>query len=724
MRRWYSSTPAGLSQALTASTLAHIASCRRCLGAACDTVGVRPPDDPFDGPSGEHRHATGRTQQIRGARKRLRDLLEHRPRQLLVSINGHHVGLVSVESARTALRWTVRLEEPVAFAELFSDQGLRMALLHADTPPHGDLLQQIRLNLSDERTLTLSLDYSGTHPAVGLEYLDPSLLPAAAVSEGADEGPSLEPGASDEPLSFGTRLVGRVHGWLQWFRPAFAVPILIVAIGLLAWSVANRDRAVPPAAPLLERAIRMTPTPSAGRVHHQTLRLVSGQASSATPAHRYHIDVWTSPESRAVRVSDEAGHLVAGEWRSADGRTQTLPLNAFDAVWRGGLSASAFDARYAANGAHCRTAASGDQFLVTCESARESSWLEVFAPALLAAPLDRPASAVLILRRADLHVLSLRLIFGSGDSASHVSLEEEQFSDVPASAVPAGTFAPPPPASAATPRRNVRTVATAVEVTPSLELTVVELLDRLAGDDALEITRTDTGRLKVSGLVSSSALRRELVAHLERLSPAGTLAIDIATYAEMTARAGARGRTMGQPTIRHEVHELPTGAPAIGRYFAERMSEGQARAIVQELSPRVLEEARIVRLHATRLFNLLEAYPEADVRGLAPEGRSAWRALLVRRAALAATALQSLDRLLEPHFAWNPDDALTAALTIPEAARRLAHEAGVLESAITAAFTAQPEGAPRRDETTPTDFRQHLRQALADALLIERDLRP
>lgn len=713
--------PDANGRSVSTACLAHLVSCERCLATATTLLNLPHPgrNDPPDGSGGSRRQRDVSL----GARTRARrrDIQQHRPKALRVFVNGVHVGELAVESTHSRVRWTLRADEPVAFIEARSEQGLRMAWLNVTPAPDGDITQAIEVALSEGRTLSLAIDFTQLPSSIALEYIDRSYGYEQAAAD------DVEATALDEavPRNEGAAPTARwrLRGWLREPRLAFASLVLVAGLSLL-WAVVGSRPSIPPAAVLLEQAAGAVPAPAPGRVHHQALRF-DVRSAAAAAARRYVVDVWTAAGRRAVRVSDDAGHLVGGRWQQSDGSLQTLPLGLFDEIWSAGLSAASFSARYGGPDAQCRAAGDEVRLRVTCERAtRRSStapaWLEVLVPTVFAQD-DGAASAELILRRADLRPVGMRVIFGSGTNASQVSLDEERFRELPADAAPAGTFsgpaAPTPPVPAVAP--SAASPTTRVPDT-SLEIRVAELLDRLQGDDQLTVTWADRRRLRVAGLVASDARRREVLAALERLSADGALAIDIATHDDLRTTA-TRARAADGAT-RVEVRELPSGAPAIAPYFTARMNAQQAADVLRELSPRVVSEARTARLHVARLATLIDAYPETVVGELTPEGRTAWRALLTRRVALTAKALETLDRLLAPHFENDASEGPPAWSSIADATHRLAHDASVIESAIAAAFTARPRGAPAIEAAVPTDFRKHLERALADARFIDSRL--
>jgi hypothetical protein len=719
----------GRDASITATWLAHLVSCTDCLDLTCGVLGLPPLDEryPSDPPtSPPTTGARSRAGQGRAQRRR-RDVFEHRPKELRIAVNGLVLGELAVESAHNRIRWTMRLDEPLVFAEAHSEQGLRMAWLTITPPPDGDVRQAAQVELSDDRWLSLQIDFAAAQPAIVVEYVDPSLevvqpltVTAAAAGNAAHQQHVPEAGQAVARHTWRERLLAGTS-----VRRPLLAGLLAVALAAAGWWIARPPIGAPDAAAILEQAAHAElAAAEAGRAHHQVLRFQVRQSSAAAPARRYQLDVWTAAPEHAVRVSDSAGHTIAGHIRDATGREHDVTLGVFDDVWRAGLSARVFRERYVRPDAVCRATSSAAEMSVRCEVPARSSLLDVLHPPVLAAEPVRPSVAELTLRRPDLRATRLLLTIHEDGVDSHVVLEEERFDDVSMRDVPAGTFDPLPALSApATASAPVVPTARLASVTSSLEVRVADLLDRLQDDDQLSVERMADGRLRVAGLVATAAKRRQVVAGVERFSATDTVVFDVATHAEALRRMPASPGRTSVDQSRVEIREVPSGPPAIAAHLAPVLTADAVAAVVRDLSPRVVAEARAARLQAAALRAFLDRFPEADAAALDADGRQAWRGVLSRRVAMCMAALRALDTLLAPYFAADRDEAVTAPASVTEAARRLMNETSVLDAAVSAAFTARDLSTTPAPEVS-TDFRNHIQQASRDAFFIDGRIRP
>src|SRR6266851_6745624 len=198
----------GAPRAVDCLTLAHIVSCPSCLDAINRLVGLPPRSDrsPSDalGPDSRSRGGTLKSQFPANAKKqfhercrqRLREVIEHQPRELLISVNGfiltsHHV---SAEVNKQTLN--VNLAERIGFIEVFSERGTRLMLLNVEPPPEGEAEQFAHLQLSDSRTLDVSVSFNGPWPTLDFSYYDPLFK---SIEEIETVGPLLDsPSAQSE----------------------------------------------------------------------------------------------------------------------------------------------------------------------------------------------------------------------------------------------------------------------------------------------------------------------------------------------------------------------------------------------------------------------------------------------------------------------------------------------------------------------------------------------
>jgi hypothetical protein len=117
---------------------------------------------------------------------RMREVFEHRPSELLFSVNGFVLSSLKVTADRSEQTQTINIDEKVSFVEVFSEQGLRLLFLDVEPLPDGPVLQTTELNLSDNRKLQLRLSFSDPRPTLRVIYEDP-LMKALASGYASEE---------------------------------------------------------------------------------------------------------------------------------------------------------------------------------------------------------------------------------------------------------------------------------------------------------------------------------------------------------------------------------------------------------------------------------------------------------------------------------------------------------------------------------------------------------
>ncbi len=387
---------------VSAETLAHLVSCSHCLDEVNKLLDLpllaeRFPTDKSEGgrgPSGGR--GGGETGGPSGAkaerlkslsRRRMKDVLEHRPKELRVAVNGFVLGSQSINAETNRLGLSVNIAEPVGFVEVFSEQGVRLILLNAGSPPDGALEQTARCEFGGGRTLDVNLNFSGPWPTINLAYSDPALPRASEArsqrsevrgqkSEVRGQRPEVRDqksevrgqGASSffvfSPRSsvflrvsvvkflVAARLrcvsvvnVFKIFDLGLFSRPA-TVTALFALLLIAAVAILYRRTPTPPlsAAGLLQQAVASEEAIAArtDQVLHRTINFEERQVDCPLPIAdcrllssaplpsgkliaRRRIEIWQSSEKgiTARRLYDERGALVAGDWRRADG-VQTI----------------------------------------------------------------------------------------------------------------------------------------------------------------------------------------------------------------------------------------------------------------------------------------------------------------------------------------------------------------------------------------------------------------
>jgi DNA-directed RNA polymerase specialized sigma24 family protein len=173
------------SAQIDAARLAHFVACEQCLRLICKTLGLSPlsaddsADDSCSGSSGGAppqgaRRGPSADSFLKRSRRRAQETAEHKPKELRVSANGFFVGAQSVNAEVNEQVLQVNIEEPLAFIEATSEQGLRLLVMPVESPPAGAIEQRAALSLSDGRTLELTVNFRSAKPTLKVTYFDPS----------------------------------------------------------------------------------------------------------------------------------------------------------------------------------------------------------------------------------------------------------------------------------------------------------------------------------------------------------------------------------------------------------------------------------------------------------------------------------------------------------------------------------------------------------------------
>src|SRR5262249_4120626 len=214
---------------------------------------------PPDGQSGGLPGSSSPHDAQKRYRRRLKDIVEHRPQELRIAVNGFLLGAQHVSSEFSSQTLTANIGEPIGFVEVSSEQGVRLLFFDVEQPIEGAVEQQARIEFSHGRTLELTVHFRATWPMVHVVYHDPTFLSAedAATIESPEQDP-LTPLASQAApevappptsigerfLSFGRSLVRRLRDPYLWLRPAAVTAI--ISIILIATLLLMRPSTPPP----------------------------------------------------------------------------------------------------------------------------------------------------------------------------------------------------------------------------------------------------------------------------------------------------------------------------------------------------------------------------------------------------------------------------------------------------------------------------------------------
>lgn len=690
----------GSETLISCESLAHIVSCQGCLDHvnrihgmtllseryAVDTMGKD--DSSKGGGTGRGTGGGGEHMSVTKCRRRAREVFEHRPQELHISVNGFIQGSQTVNSEQSEQTLDIDMAEQIGFVEVFSEQETRLLFLDVEPPPSGSVEQRTRVEFSNERTLELTLSFRGPWPTLHTIYRDP-LLKSERETESELEGESnaekgqlgdgeivSEPARSPRArFSVSRRLLRQ---WLRivgnrnfWLRPGIVTAIVALLLIIAVLSLYRRGQPLAVTAfDLLQRSTQAEQTIASrpDTVVHQTLQLEEISSSGDLIA-RNRVEVWQSGERgvMARRLYNEKNRLVAGDWRRSDG-VQTLYQHdvrpqlqlapdkrqstiAFESVWEQSLSAKDFSSLIG-GAERARVEEGSDAYVI-----RYASHLEQGdAKGLI--------RAALVIRRKDLHPFEQRLTVSDGKEVRDYRLTETSFERRASSAVEPSVFEPEPEllgsAKSVTRDSKPETLALATGPNPptpvvasaELEVEVLRLLHQAQADmgEQVSVTRGPDGMLRVEGIFETTQRKGEILRALQLVIDNPAVTVDVQTVAEALKRQSQPRQPAGQVSIQppEAIANSVAVEEELRRYFAAKGFKGsQIDDEVRRLSNRMLDQSREAMAHAWALKRLADRFSPAQLADLDKEARNKWLSMIGEHAQALLQGTASLRQELQ-----------------------------------------------------------------------------
>jgi RNA polymerase sigma factor (sigma-70 family) len=731
------------------ATLAHLVSCPRCIDEVnhlhdlpllserfpVDSLGAEPRrkggggnDGGDGGDSGGEGGGRATAEETVRCKKRAREVFEHRPRELCVSVNGRPVGAQKVGSVVNEQKLNVGVGEEVGFVEVFSEQDVRLLYLDPSLwPAEADGGCVVSVGLSDRRTLEARLSYVDAAPTVRVVYRDPLMaFEPEAATEDDRRRESNRARARVMPHAAAWRWLSKVLGRLgspfTVLRPGAVAAGLAV---LVAAALLFTKLSVPPvsAAELLRRAAAAeeSNTLGAGQVQHRTVFVEEARADGRGAVTRRRVETWQGGASgiRLRRLYDEQGRLVAGEWTKSDG-TSTLyrkgsapsesgaiapaELLAAGEVWRLDPSARSF-----------RELAAGEEGLKVDDK-------------LGAYVVGREVSAegeglrgvTLWLNKSDLHAFRMTLLGRRGGEAFEYRLIEGGFERRRAEEVPPAVYQLEPEltgaggaaqgvSDGASPHGAETTQHAAVVnrqppvASAELEVEVAYLLNRIKANlgEQVSMGRTTGGALRVEALVESEARKEAILSALGPVLHNPAVVVEVSTVAEAVARR-ERAAVQDRLTEREVVvgaGRIPADAE-LRAHFAARLSDGErVDAAIKQFAARAMSHSRQALLHASALQQLVKRFTPEEARALDADARAKWVSMVREHAGAYRREAAALRAQLAPVFGARGGGGEGGG-SPGQAAERLLQLSYVQDGAVRSAFTISEGGGTAAERPT------------------------
>ncbi len=245
---------------LTPPLLGHIVSCPACLEEVNRLLNLPPLSDrdPNDmlgpdriergsgkggsqSPFGSGSKSRARRISLQRYRRRLREVYEHEPRELRIAVNGFVLAQQEVAAAVNKQTLGIEVAEELALIEVLSEQGVRLLALHVQPPPAGQFEQRARAELSDGRTIEVTLSFCGSWPHLEIVYecrtSDCGLRSADCGLEADRDDPGLAPSTlndfSLEPQSLWPKLKSATRNpqsAINWLLRPVTITVLLVML--------------------------------------------------------------------------------------------------------------------------------------------------------------------------------------------------------------------------------------------------------------------------------------------------------------------------------------------------------------------------------------------------------------------------------------------------------------------------------------------------------------
>ncbi len=687
---------------ITCETLAHIVSCQSCLDRvnkfyglpflseryAVDTMGK---DDSSkgggqDGGPGDGTGSVSSDKGVARCRRRAREVFEHRPQELHISVNGFIQGSQKVNSEQSEQTLDIDMAEQIGFVEVFSEQETRLLFLDVEPPPSGAVEQRTQVELSNERTLELTLSFRGPWPTLHTIYNDPVFkAERESESEPEPEVTVAEPqlprakknqgkGSQTDILTTAVTRLRRVLGQRSfWLRPGVVTAIVVLILTVAVLSLYRRMQ--PPAltaANLLQRSTQAEETIASrpDTVLHRSLQLEE-RSSSGDLIARNRVDVWQSTERGVVarRLYNENNALVAGDWRRSDGvqtlyqhgvrpQVQLAPEKrglagtiSFEDVWQQSVSAKDF-ASLIGDAGRALVEESADTYVIRYANqggqANTSGLLR----------------AALVIRRNDLHAIEQTLTVSAGREEREYRLTETSFERRAASVVEPSVFEPEPELLSVTKSETGKSksetnaptpgplLPTPIVATAELEVEVLRLIHLAKADmgEQISVTRGSDGILRVEGIFDTDQRKSEVLRELQPVMNNPALKIDVQTVDEALKRQSQPRQSAGQITIQppeSTANTVPV-EDELRRYFAAKgFKDKQIDDEVRRFSNRMLDQSREAMAHAWALKRLANRFSSEQLSALDKQARNKWLAMMGEHAQALFQESASLRRELQ-----------------------------------------------------------------------------
>lgn len=702
----------GSSGGVNARILAHLVACPVCLEEVNEKLGLpslasrlsaieEKPKDKKPGAGGGSGGGMGIDSTdafLKRSRQRLKKVFEHRPEELLISVNGFIVGSQRVTSELSELALAVNIDERIGFIEIFSERDVRLLFQSVEPPPDGLAVQPALVELSDGRRLEISLDFRDSRPHLYAKYLDPTFHEVWSMSEtgmadglnGRHTKPQNADAAQASEMKAGifSTLAAKLRNLFHlkvWLQPARLTAIFGVLLfaGLIIWKMSEPVPSITVADLMQKAAFAEQQSLPANVVIHRDYTLEERDGQGILLASRK-IDAYRSGEQKLTvkRQYDETGRLIGGEWKRSDGsRTLystkekpkieqrperiNLPPMSLEEAWLLDLSAVDFQNLTSRDGT--RIAEETAAFYTVAYKASASADTEV----------PKITNAWIKFSKEDFRAIEQILEVQRGDQTREYRYVEASYQKLPTENVRPSVFEPERELLAALLKNlNIKTddakepstqpetvvsaeqsntnianppVITPATATADLEIEALNLLNQAGADTGEQVSVSRTkGVIRIDGLVETENRKRELINALAPIAKHPAVRISIMTVAEALQKEQSRKQSesqKGQVTA----ERIETGNEEVPTKNQLRTYFGSDEA-ANNFAARMIGRSRNAMGRAAAMKRLTGQFTLAELKNLSPDAREKWLTLIRSHARAFQQEIAALRQDLTPVF--------------------------------------------------------------------------
>jgi RNA polymerase sigma factor (sigma-70 family) len=689
-------------ETIETKTLAHLVSCRRCLDKVNILLNLLPLSDRYSvdfigkdngGPGNPSGNGGGMSEDLNekvllNMRRASKEVFDHEPRELFLSINGDVKKSQRIEKNLTRLN--AKTNEPLEFIEIFSEQNVRLAFLSftEDSAVAAKAEQKFEFPFSDERCLSLNLKKNASQFVLKVVFDDPHYEARRLLTESVSEDQSLaeflREKSNQEVQIFGglldskeknknsllEKIKNRFFPSFNGFKTALAGGSL-AALAITALLVANFFVFVPniSATEIIKKTVNVEQSNEndTERVVHRVLNFEEKNAGGEIVKKRK-IEFFNDAVRKlsVKRLFDESGRLIAGEWRRKDGvstiysvgkmselrlvRTdKDIATKDLENIWQLSVSAVGFES-LVDSPENVTVEEQTSEYQVNYLPKTENG---ITKAVLFINQELRTNKLLLTVKQNDvLHEFSFtEAIF---EQKPHANIEKTAFepnSEFGKTELVAGKNNPEIEKTEKSAESEAETKESALpETAPSpasaeTEVKVLQLLNSInaLSGEQINITKTNDGKIHVKGVVDAKSRKDEILNALSEVRANPAVSINIQTADEAAKNKPSKKSDGVLESISVESKNSIPASDVLRNHFAgQGLTEEKIESEIRSFSSRSLSKSSQVRRSALQMRQIAERFSIGELEKMDEATKNNWRKLIKQNAANLAQSSESL----------------------------------------------------------------------------------